>query len=255
MKVVTIGMSPYNTTSVSRLHASVLKELLFDGHSVMSLSWAHDISYHVPADNGQYYYVFESLPPGIVEGPDSPHEYKIPIVPLRKGLSDPVPIYEALNRLEPDVVITIGELNEASYMKAVKTFASKPFKWLAVMTQSQYPISDELKELADYMDGVLCSSFLARDEIAKFFQKQHLDAVLGDSLDRFVESCELAQHDRADRLQVKLTEKLDSKDGKLIGELIGIFATAANMLTLDQSRYEYIHRGIVAVVERLAKEE
>ena len=185
MKVVTIGMSPYNTTSVSRLHASVLEKLLFDGHSVMSLSWAHDISYHVPADNGQYYYVFESLPPGIVEGPDSPHEYKIPIVPLRKGLSDPVPIYEALNRLEPDVVITIGELNEASYMKAVKTFASKPFKWLAVMTQSQYPISDELKELADYMDGVLCSSFLARDEIAKFFQKQHLDAGFVDIDERF----------------------------------------------------------------------
>ncbi len=49
--------------------------------------------------------------------------------------------------------------------------------------------------------------------------------------------------------------KFDPKDGKLIGELIGIFATAANMLSLDQSGYEYIHRGIVAVVTRLAEEK
>lgn len=185
MKIITIGMSPYNTTSLSRIHASLLKQLLFEGHSVVCLAWAHDVTFYVPDADKQYYYIFESLPPTASGGPDSPHEYKIPIMPLLKGLSDPVPIYEALNRLEPDVVITIGELAEASCMQAVKTFISEPFKWIAVLTQSQYPISDELGELADYMDGVLCSSWLARNEIAKFFKKPHLDAGFVDCDDRF----------------------------------------------------------------------
>ena len=186
MKVLTIGMSPYNTTSVSSLHASILKHLLFEGHSIMSLSWAHDISYYVPDNDGQYYYCFEALSPDDTDGPISPREYKIPVMPLLKGLSDPVPIYEAINQLEPDVVITIGDLTEASFMKAVKTFVSKPFKWMAVLAQSQYPVSEELSELTDYMDGVLCTSELAHDEIAKFFKKPCLKTSFVDCDERFI---------------------------------------------------------------------
>jgi glycosyltransferase involved in cell wall biosynthesis len=177
MKLLTIGMSPYNTTSVGRLHAEILRHVLFEGHSVISLAWAHDISYHIPESDGQYYYRFDALPPDAPnDQPSSPIEYKIPIMPLRKGLSDPVPIYEAISQLEPDVVITIGDLAEAAFMKAVKTFVSKPFKWLAVLAQAQYPISEELEELADYMDGVLCSSFSAQEAIRKFFNKPNLEA-------------------------------------------------------------------------------
>ena len=186
MKVITIGMSPYNTTSVSRIHASILQKFLFEGHSVISVSWAHDISYHVPDDDGQYYYKFEALAPNAPSNePVSPMEYKIPIVPLLKGLSDPVPIYEAINQLEPDVVVTIGDLVEAAFMKAVKTFVSKPFKWLAVLTQSQYPVSEELSDLADYIDGVLCSSLSARNEITKFFNKPYLETSFVDFDEKF----------------------------------------------------------------------
>jgi glycosyltransferase involved in cell wall biosynthesis len=163
----------------------MLKHFLFEGHSVISLSWAHDISYHVPDVDEQYYYCFEAISPNDTDGPISPREYKIPVMPLLKGLSDPVPIYEAINLLEPDIVITIGNLVEAAFMKAVKTFVSKPFKWMAVLAQSQYPISDELSELMDYMDGVLCASHLARDEIEQFFQKPYIEASFVDCDERF----------------------------------------------------------------------
>jgi hypothetical protein len=172
VKIITIGMSPYNTTSVSKLHADILKHLLLQGHSLMSLSWAHDISYYVPVD-GQYYYNCE-IDKNLPDQPTSPQEYKIPIMPLLKGLNDPIPIYEAISNLEPELVITIGEIAEAAFIKAVKTFVSKPFKWLSILTQSQYPISDELSELTEYMDGVLCVSPSAYHEISKIFHKSDI---------------------------------------------------------------------------------
>lgn len=184
MKVVTIGMSPYNTSSVSRIHRWILESLFFAGHDVLSLSWAHDISYYIPDDNGHFTYKFEGTPPG-GNRPVGPQEYAIPILPLKKALSDPIPIYEALNQLEPDVVITIGELIEAGVMKAVKTFTSKPFKWLSVLTQSQFPLNDELVELFDYTDGVLCSSSVGHVEAGKFFKNKYIDHYFVGSDDRF----------------------------------------------------------------------
>lgn len=171
MKVITLGMSPYNTSSVSRLHRWILNDLFLKGHDVMSLSWAHDISYYIPDEKGQHWYKF---------GP-SGESFQIPLLVLRKGLSDPVPVYEAINQLEPDVVITIGELVENGIMKAVKTFVSKPFKWLAVLSQSQFPTHGEATELSEYMDGVLCLSEVGQKSMAKIFEKPTIQSCFSGS--------------------------------------------------------------------------
>ncbi len=57
-----------------------------------------------------------------------------------------------------------------------------------------------------------------------------------------------------DKLQAQL-DRIDPKNGKFIGELIATYAVAADMLSLDPPRYDDIHKGIVAVVERLAKDK
>lgn len=169
MKVIVIGMSPYNTCSTSRIHRWILERFFKENHDVLSLSWAHDISYYVPDDEGRYWYNFQAT---ISKGdePVSPLEYRIPIIPL-KSKADPIPVYELISMLEPDLVITIGELSESSTMKAVKTFVSKPFKWLSVLTQSQFPINEETSELIGYIDGVLCVSRFGKDAVSKFFDK------------------------------------------------------------------------------------
>ena len=155
MKIVTIGMSPYNLMANGKLHSWIIEDLRAHGHAVCGLVWAHDNTYFVPDDHGTHFYEVGDC--------------KVPIIPFQRGTNnEPIVIYEALNAVEPDVVITIGELADAGFMKAIRMFMTKPFKWISVLSNYQYPISGENAELVEYMDAILCTSKASRRAVANF---------------------------------------------------------------------------------------
>lgn len=149
MKVMTIGMSPYNFVSTGRLHASILEFLHKKRISVFAMVWAHDGSYFTPDEKGRYFYEL-----GGMQG----HRDKIPLIPFQRGKQDSIAVYETIAAMEPTIIITVGELVDAGFMKAVRMFSTKPFRWISVLANYQYPVSDENIELIDDMDAILCAS-------------------------------------------------------------------------------------------------
>ncbi len=167
MRIVTIGMSPFTLTSYGRLNSWVMRYLYIKGHSVTSLVWGHDTSYFVPEEDEppQYYYDFELVG----------QKHKIPISPFDRRQDVSVFVYEALKRLQPDLVVTVGEITDFLFMKAVCTFYTEELRWLSVLMNYQYPVHEDNLEILDYMDGILCTSPTCYNSLSGLFKKEHID--------------------------------------------------------------------------------
>lgn len=148
---MTLAPSPYLLTSGGQLNSVILKNLLFTNHSVASIVWGHDTSYFVPDESQdgrhQFFYTFT----------ENDAEYKIPIVPFSKR-NEAVIIYEILNVFQPEVLLTIGDINDFPFMKAIKMFYDKKLTWISIATNASYPLSENNIELLSDIDACLCTS-------------------------------------------------------------------------------------------------
>lgn len=166
MKILTIGLSPYLLTSKSNLHASILKHLFLSNHSVRSIVWGHDTDYFIPVEkNGElkHYYSF-----------DSQHgKIDIPITPMIRSPQESIEIYELVNKLKPDMIITIGDLTDFLFMKAVKMFVTHDVKWTMVYTGYNFPSNDI--EIVNDMDGILCTNEKSFNQIKDNFESDFID--------------------------------------------------------------------------------
>jgi glycosyltransferase involved in cell wall biosynthesis len=157
MKVLVVGLCPYLITSRSKINSLVLQLLYAQGHQVSGAVWGHDKNYFLPENDGKFYYRFAN----------AGTEHKIPLNPFDRDGKESVSLYEFINALSPDVVVTVGDYNDFLYMKAIKHFG-KDFKWLFVLTNYISPINEESTELLDHVDGVLCSSEFGYRTIREF---------------------------------------------------------------------------------------
>lgn len=161
-------MSPYIFLSNGRLNASLLKHLYTEKHSIASIVWGHDTSYFVPKiinNVEKHYFEFDLL--------DKKH--KIPLFPINRGQNESVEIYEIIHNLKPDVLITIGDLSDHLYIKALKTFCTNEFKWLSILTTYQNPINEEHLDLIQYADAVMCTSPSSYQNIKDHFIKDEFE--------------------------------------------------------------------------------
>ena len=156
MKIISIGISPYLYTSQAKVNAMILERLYLEGHAMAGMVRFHDPTYFLPED-GEYYYNFG--------------DHKIPIVPLEGQRDLSIEVYEVMKVFEPDMIITVGDLNDFPYMKAVKMFVEKPFKWLAILMNYNCPISESNSEIISDMDGILCTSEDSLSAMSEFFHK------------------------------------------------------------------------------------
>jgi len=131
--------------------------LYAQGHEVSSAAWGHDSNYFIPDDDGHFYYKFDNA--GV--------EHKIPLNPFMRDGKESVSIYEFINVLNPEVVITVGDYNDFLYMKAIKHFG-KEFKWLFILTNYISPINEDSTELLQSTDGVLCLSKFGYQTVQEF---------------------------------------------------------------------------------------
>lgn len=169
MKVVTIGLSPFLMASRAKVNSLISRYLYLTGHSVATLAWGHSTEYFVPEedDNGdkKFYYDFDY----------SGQKHKIPLFPFNRGEKDSIIVYEYLTSLQPDLVITIGDAADFSYMHAVKSFYTGDLKWLGVLLHYNDPISDMHKQTIEDMDGILCSSWFGKKAVENLYSGSILE--------------------------------------------------------------------------------
>jgi len=153
MRIITIGTSPYVLNSMGRLHSYIIKCLASSAdYQCASLVSSHDSFLYFPeqtSDNNKtYFYNFTT-----------DKEYKVPVFPYSSDpKSSTIQIYEYLKALQPDVVVTIGPIEDFYFMDAILTFATSSFKWFAVLANNSATFSTDYKTLAKKIDGCLCTN-------------------------------------------------------------------------------------------------
>jgi len=169
VKVVTIGTSPYLLTSNGRIHSWIIEHFYNQGHEIASLVHTHDTSYFVPDETEtgiMYTYKIG--------------DNKVPLLPYKKGGESPektevIQIYEALELLKPDLLVTVDDYEGCLYMQAVKMFMPDKFKWLFVILNGSLPFNEQSRPLVEHADAILCSNEFTYRHIKDFYSHPLMD--------------------------------------------------------------------------------
>ena len=164
MKVLTLGLSPSLYISHGRIHAIIMEYLFKSGHAIASAAWGHDTNYFLPEEDGKgnsrFYHKFG--------------EYKIPLMPIDMRNDPAIQTYKIIEHHKPDIVVSVGDICDVLFMKAVKMFVNTPFKWLAVLLNHAYPVNEKNIELIPDMDGVLCSYKESFELMSELYKKDEI---------------------------------------------------------------------------------
>ncbi len=198
MKVLVLGLSPYLLTSRSKVAGLIMRYLYIkEEYEVAGAVWGHDTTYFIPDENGASYYEFPIKDHG---------NHRIPLSLFSRGEKEAIDVYEIVNAVQPDVVITVGDYGDFLYMKAVKAFYGQSIKWLFVLLNYSCPIHENNVELLQSADGVLCSSHFGKEAIKDLYKKELIEvSYLGSSLSR-------SEVDKSERFRVMVSGKSHQVD-------------------------------------------
>lgn len=163
MKIVIAGASPCLLSSRGKIHAWLAKHLYLSGHAVMGVSWGHDENYSALED-GKFHFEFE-------------HEnvkHRIPIVSISPKIEPSIAMHEIIQDGNPNIILTIGSIEESSYMHAIKQF-NPTIKWMAILTNYAFPISNNKKDIINDMDAILCSSQFCYEQVRYLYDGEIID--------------------------------------------------------------------------------
>lgn len=132
MNIITFGSTPFLNTSKSEIHKRIISHLSIQ-HNVKSFVWGHNKDYHVPDNEGKFYY------------------NKIELLPYRI-LGQEKYIEERLKENNPDLVILVGDLREFSFINKISFNCKCIFVFLTYITK----ITEDMLEVLSIADGVLC---------------------------------------------------------------------------------------------------
>lgn len=160
MRIAVVSVSPYRLTSRGVISSVVIKHLRNSGHAVISLAYGHNKEYYIPEEvNGKEKFFYKFDDKKIVLIPvDSPH--------------DPVPLYNNLKVLKPDIIVSVGDYKEFAAMKAVVSYLkgnedTKNIKHVLIPVSSNPVVCDD-KEIFYDADYVLCVSKYFFDFVSEF---------------------------------------------------------------------------------------
>ncbi len=156
MKILTIGASPYLIIRNGLINKVIIKHFKSLGHEVSSAVWHHDEGYFLPTDEGQHF--FEDNNVALCE--------LFPFVPKSENCVSY--IYEVMKVVQPDIVITIGDYKDTSFLFSIKAMYPSLFKWISICTFDSHSISNVYKEAFEYADLVVSTSKFGLREVTKF---------------------------------------------------------------------------------------
>lgn len=172
MRLVTIGPSPNLLTAGGKIHSWIIQNFYHQNYEIASLVHTHDTSFFVPDETPtgmMYSYKFGDN-----------KEHVVPIFPFKKGGEPPnkteaVQIYETLEKLAPDLVISVDDYESALYMQAVKMFLPDKFKWLFIPLNGSLPLNEKSRSLVEHCDAILCTNRFTFDHINDFYTHPCMD--------------------------------------------------------------------------------
>ena len=168
MRIVTFGPNPYLLTANGKLHSWIIKKFHEEGHQLASIVHSYDVSFFVPEEkNGHTFFCYQYK------------DQKIPVFPYKKSNenqeSESVQIFELLEKLQPDLVISIDNYEKTSLMQAVKMFLPDKFKWLAILLNDSLPINEQERSVVEYADAILCTNQFTYNHIKEFYDHPYMD--------------------------------------------------------------------------------
>lgn len=156
MKVLTFGASPYIKTNLGRINNSLLKNFKQAGLLVASAVWDHDLSWYLP-DNDRYY--FEE------DGERICQIYPFDNVQMEASSKF---MYDIIFALNPDVIVTSGDIDDMEYTFAIKSLYPEKFKWIAYLAIPSLPINENKIEQLKMIDEILVSTKAVQKELEKY---------------------------------------------------------------------------------------
>lgn len=156
MKILTIGASPYLLTKLGRLNSDIILFLEGKGHQLATATWHFDSSWYPTDDDGGYYYEYNKKP-------------VCRIFPFINMAEQAMPVlYDIIKDSEPDLVITIGDIQEIDYVHLIKNVIDKKFKWISIATLDALPLNENRIESVKEMDKIITISKFAQKELSKY---------------------------------------------------------------------------------------
>lgn len=132
MKVLTVGQSPHLLTKLGRMHSTVVKTLSKD-HQVYIAATDHDTSYFMSDEDGIYRYEDTRIHPfNYKEGERSKR------------------FLEILEKVKPDVVLSIGDYHETAFLADLKNFY-----WVAILAIEALPINSDYVSQLNQIDHAI----------------------------------------------------------------------------------------------------
>lgn len=155
MKVLTFGASPYINTNLGRINRSILMNLKEAGCKVASAVWDHDASWYLP-DNDRYY--FEHNEEKVCQ------IYPFDNVNMEASATF---MYDVIFALNPDMVVTSGDIADMEYTFAIKSLYPEKFKWVAYLVIPSLPINENKIEQLKMIDQIIVSTKKAKSFLAE----------------------------------------------------------------------------------------
>lgn len=165
MKIITISDSPTLFSGLARVHRHVLDGLLEQGHEVLCCGW---FAY----DEGQMEDIKEGrkVDPVYYEGPAG--KTRVMCVPKKNGTRDMCAIYDVIDHVRPDAVVTIGDFWDFWYMRAIKIKAGFSFDWVPYLTIEHEDIEEKWVRLLGYADEILVPSRFGKEALDSSLQRE-----------------------------------------------------------------------------------
>ena len=156
MNILTIGPSPYLLSRESRVNRDVISALKARGHHVECLSTYHDILHFLPSEDGIHYYDHENG----MRTRLHPHLQDIGTLPIT--------LIDVMRKVQPSLIISIGDYSECAAIYHVKAKYSSLFKWIILNTTGMDVVNEKYREplnLADTIFATCKSATLALQKL------------------------------------------------------------------------------------------
>jgi hypothetical protein len=145
MNILTIGPSPYLLTREGRVNRDVISALKARGHHVQCLATYHDILHFLPHEDGIHYYDHENGTRTRLH----PHLQDIGTLS--------VTLIDVMKKVQPSLVISIGDYSECAAIYHLKAKFSSLFKWIIINTTGMDVVNEKYREPLNLADIIFAT--------------------------------------------------------------------------------------------------
>ena len=157
MKALVISSSPFLNCRLGKITSDLLKYFKLNNISVSAAVWHHDVNYFMPADDGKFYYDIDGE--NICEIMPIPYPLNFNNIKQKSTIA----LYEIINKIKPDIVISVSDCDEIDFICAVKQILD--FKWLGILTVDNFPINEKNLDYIGLMDSVVVTNSQSKKNI------------------------------------------------------------------------------------------